>query len=116
LIATLTNAQILSGEDSDNYSKIPQMQKAKDEDDKLAAVHIWHKDPIHPEGISNSAYKRFLQYVTLFFSDTSHLWKKDAHGAHKLVIYSEDQLQILSEVHDNLGHRGFYATQAAILQ
>jgi len=57
LIVTLTNAQILSGEDSDNYSKIPQMQKAKDEDDKLAVVCIWHEDLIHPEGISDSAYK-----------------------------------------------------------
>jgi len=52
----------------------------------------------------------------LFFPDGSCLWKKDAHGAHKLVIYPEDQLQILSEVHDNLVHQGFYATQAAILQ
>jgi len=33
------------------------MQKAKDEDEKLVAIHIWHEDLIHPEGISNSAYK-----------------------------------------------------------
>ena len=57
LIATLANAQILSGEDSDTYSKIPRMQKAKDEDEKLVAVRIWHKDLIRPDGISDSAYK-----------------------------------------------------------
>jgi len=116
LIVTLANAQILSGEDSNTYSKIPQMQKAKDEDDKLVAICIWDEDLIHPEGISNSAYKQFLQYATLFFPDSSCLWKKDTHGVHKLVIYPEDCLQILSEVHDNLGHWEFYAIQAAILQ
>jgi len=92
LIVTLTNAQILSGENSNNYSEIPQTKKGKDEDDKLAAVRTWHKDLIHPEGISNSAYKWFLQYVTLFFPDYDRLWKKDAHGAHKLVIYPKDHL------------------------
>jgi len=33
-----------------------------------------------------------------------------------LVVYPKDQLQILSEVHDNLGHWGFYVTRAVILQ
>ena len=59
-IATLANAQISSEEDSGNYSKIPHTKKAKDEDDKLAAVCTWHEDLICPEGISNSAYKKFL--------------------------------------------------------
>jgi len=49
LIATLANAQILSGEDSDTYSKIPRTQKAKDEEEKLVAIRIWHKDLICPE-------------------------------------------------------------------
>ena len=59
-IATLTNAQISSEEDSDNYSKVPCMKKARDEDDKLVAVHTWHEDLIHPKGISDSAYIKFL--------------------------------------------------------
>jgi len=60
LIVTLANAQILSGEDSDTYSKIPCTKKAQDEDQKLAAIRIWHRDLVRPEGISNSTYKKFL--------------------------------------------------------
>jgi len=92
------------------------MKKARDKGDKLAAVHTWHGDLIWPEGISNSTYKKFLQYATLLFPDHNHLWKKDAHGAHKLVIQPGDHLWILSQVNDNLGHQGFYVTWAAILQ
>jgi len=60
LIATLANAQILSREDSNTYSKVPRTKKAQDEDQKLAAIQIWHRDLVHPEGISDSTYKKFL--------------------------------------------------------
>jgi len=114
-IATLTNVQVSSEEDSEEYDKVPHTKKAQDEDQKLAAVWIWHRDLVCPNGVSNSTYKTFLQYVTQFFVDSDRMWKKNTHGLHQLVIGPMDHLQVLSQIHDNLGHQGFYATQAAIL-
>ena len=60
MIVTLTNIQVSSEEDSEDYDKVPHTKKAQDEDQKLAAMRIWHRDLVHPEGISNSTYKKFL--------------------------------------------------------
>jgi len=37
--------------------------------------------------------------------------EKDSHGAHQLVIPKERRIAVLEGVHDNLGHRRFYATR-----
>jgi len=103
-IATLANVQVSSEEDSKDYNKVPCTKKAQDEDQKLAAVWIWHRDLVHPEGISDSTYKKFLQYATQFFVNSNYMWKKNTHGSHQLVIGPMDHLQVLSQVHDNLGH------------
>jgi len=115
-IATLANIQVSSEEDSEDYNKVPHTKKAQYKDQKLAAVQIWHRDLVFPEGFSNWTYKKFLWYATQFFVDSNCMWKKNTHGSHQLVIGPMDHLQILSQVHDNLGHWGFYATWAVILQ
>jgi len=115
-IAILANVQVSSEEDSENYNKVHCTKKAQDEDQKLAAVQIWHRDLVCPEGVSNSTYKKFLWYAAQFFVDSGCMWKKNTHGLHQLVIGPKECPRVLSQIHDNLGHQGFYVTQAAILQ
>jgi hypothetical protein len=51
-----------------------------------------------------------------FFVSSDRLWRKDSQGEHKLVAKKMEQLAIMWEVHDNIGHKQFFATQAALLQ
>jgi hypothetical protein len=57
-----------------------------------------------------------VRYCTNFFVDNNQLWRKDSHGAHKLVISSGQRLSIIHTAHDSLGHKAFYATKAHISQ
>ena len=50
-----------------------------------------------------------------FFPDQDRLWKKDSHGEHKLVLQPDRRLKVLRQVHDNIGHKRFYATRATLL-
>ena len=43
-------------------------------------------------------------------------WRKNLQGEHKLIVKKTGQLAIMCEVHDNIGHKQFFTTQAALLQ
>ena len=65
--------------------------------------------------MKDKEYATFLQYAMEFFPDQDRLWKKDSHGEHKLVLQPDQQLEVLQQVHDNIGHKQFYATRATLL-
>ena len=49
-----------------------------------------------------------------FFLDSSTLWRKDSHGAHKLVPHRSSRFDIMKQVHDDIGHKAVYATKTTI--
>jgi Integrase zinc binding domain len=61
-------------------------------------------------------YTRFLHYCAEFFVASDKLWRKNAQGHHKLILFPELRLSTLCSAHDNLGHKGFYATRALIAE
>jgi Integrase zinc binding domain len=61
-------------------------------------------------------YTRFLRYCAEFFVASNKLWRKNAQGHHKLVLFPELCLSTLRSAHDNLGHKGFYATRVLITE
>ena len=66
--------------------------------------------------MSDSKYSTFLHFTTGFFKDSKHLWRRHPQGVHQLVIWQSRRLAILRSVHDNIGHKWFYVTQAAVLE
>lgn len=44
------------------------------------------------------------------------LWRKDPQNRHKLVVIPSRRLFILRSAHDDIGHKGFYATRALIAE
>ena len=65
--------------------------------------------------MSDSDFAAFARYATEFFVDGERLWKKDREGKHKLVVERDSRWKVLVGTHDDIGHRGFYATRATIL-
>ena len=42
------------------------------------------------------------------------MWRKDTKKNHKVVIAKDQRLFLISSAHDDVGHRGFYATNSLL--
>ena len=54
--------------------------------------------------------------ATNFFGENGWEWHKNSLGKHKLVIKIKQCLPILQAVHDNIGHKCYFATRSILLQ
>lgn len=102
------------------YADVPRSEAAKAADDKLRIVKTWHRDLKWPDDITaltEAEYKSFMRYCTEFFvSDDNRLWRKDAKGNHKVVVSKDRRLFLIVSAHDDVGHHGFYATNALLTE
>lgn len=100
------------------YSDVPRSEAAILSDGKLRNVRNWHRTLERPLGLSDAEYKTFMRYCTEFFlsGEEERLWRKDSKGTHKIVIPQERRLFLMSSAHDDVGHHGFYATQALLME
>ena len=69
-----------------------------------------------PEGMKDVEYGKFMRYCTEFFVASDKLWRKDHRGEHKLVVTQSKRIFILNSAHNNVGHHGYFATNALISQ
>ena len=85
-------------------------------DKKLAMIHDWLTFMERPEGLSDQDYAAMIRQASRFFLDQHILWKRDPQGAHKRVLYRHRRIEAIHAGHDDVGHRGFYATRAIIVE
>jgi len=57
-----------------------------------------------------------MRYCTEFFVFNDRLWRKDSRGQHKLVIPQERRLFLITAAHNDVGHHGYYATNALLTE
>jgi hypothetical protein len=98
------------------YSIIPRSETAKAADLKLRKVQHWLETLERPSLLTDSEFKTFMRYCTEFFVSDSRLWRKDNKGHHKAVVPQERRLFLISSAHDDVGHHGFYATNALLTE
>ena len=94
-----------------NYDLIPRNAAAMQADKKLAMIHDWLTFMERPEGLSDQDYVAMIQQASRFFLDQHILWKRDPQGTHKWVLYRHRRIKAIHAGHDDVGHRGFYATR-----
>lgn len=97
------------------YADVPRTDRAKAEDARILDVELWHRTFARPPGLTDSEFDRFVRYCTQFFTHKDRLWRKHIAGEHKLVIPPADRLRILRAAHDDMAHRGIFATRAFII-
>ena len=97
-----------------DYSMVSRSDAARKDDERILKVRKWHEDLQRPPDLSDSQYDTFLRYCTEFFVSSDRLWCKDPRGEHKLVVPPARRLFILAAAHDQVGHHGFFATNANI--
>ena len=56
-----------------------------------------------------------MRYCTEFFVSENQLWRKDPRGP-KTVIFRDRRLFLISIAHNDVGHHGFFATNALITE
>ena len=122
--ALTEDSQNFSGEENESdphftsaetYDAVPRSDAAKADDKRIELVRKWHADLQRPSHMSNAEYATFMRYCVEFFLDAHNLWRKDSQGAHKIVVSINRRFEIMREMHDDVGHKGFHATRAHIL-
>jgi hypothetical protein len=102
-----------SDDKSNNISHSPQASAANI---CLAKVGEYLQFLMYPQGLSNSDFRKFMQYSSGFFFSNSKLWQCDMHGKHKIVVPKEKRYKLLKEVHDILGHKKIYTVRMQLLE
>jgi hypothetical protein len=108
------NGTILKDTPTDSYSIVPCSGLVQKADKQLNLVRQWHSTLGRPSDLSDTEYETFLHYCIKFFVSDDWLWRKDHKGEHKLVVPLARRLFIMASAHDDMGHHGFYATNALI--
>jgi hypothetical protein len=54
---------------------------------------------------SEADFKKLVWAVSLFFLLNNQLWRCHLQGQHQLVIEEQKRLDLLKQVHDDLGHK-----------
>ena len=98
------------------YSVIPRSEIAIAADQRLEKVRDWLETLKRPDGMIDPDYKTFMRYCTEFFVSDKRLWRKDSKGQHKIVVYQERRLFLINAAHNDVGHHGFYATNALLTE
>ena len=98
------------GERTYDEDALPTSDATRRADERLEKVARWLRTLLRPDNLTDSAYTGFIKFCQHFFVDDERLWRKDPQGAHKLVVWAPQRLAILRQAHDELGHRGRYAT------
>ncbi|KNZ73154.1 hypothetical protein J132_00989 [Termitomyces sp. J132] len=95
---------------------MPCRAKAIASDACIVLVKKWLHDLARPKGLSDNEYATFVCYASMFFITGGKLWQRSWDGAHKLFVPTTSCLQVLKAMHDDLGHRGLFATHSALLE
>ena len=118
-VAQYTHALLLPENSTDTveiYSEEHRSATGKLQDKRLPSIKQWLKRPfVKPEGMTDKDYKHLVKTSRRFFVDEEdRLYRRDPDGAHKLVVEKDKRMFMMKAAHDNLGHRGFYATKTLI--
>ena len=96
------------------YDIVPRTSAAIAADERLLKVQNWLETLERPEGMTDQEYDTFMRYCTEFFVLGNRLWRKDTKKQHKIVVGQDKRLFLISSAHDDVGHRGFYATNSLL--
>ena len=105
-------------DDTDNstsYNIVPRSPAAIKADTRLRQVQHWLETLERPDNLSDTEYKTFMRYCTEFFVSDNRLWRKDVKG-HKMVIFQDRRLFLMTTAHNDTGHHGFFATNALLTE
>ena len=98
------------------YSEVPRSPSATRADLRLTLLVPWLTSLERPPELSDSEYKHFVRFGTQFFYGHGKLWRRQTDGHHKLVAFPDIRIKILRATHDEVAHKGYFATSSHIVK
>ena len=90
--------------------KIPRSTKALGKESQLSLIKKLLKD-LKGTKVPDLDQKGLIRLASEFFVLDNKLWCKDRQGQHKLVIPENKRLELIHQVHDELGHKGVFTVK-----
>jgi hypothetical protein len=94
--------------------QLPVDSTTAQRDQDLHNIHSFLETLTIPAAISPLLHSQFIKRASRYFIHNNLLWRKDSSQRHQLVVFGSDHGCILGQTHDQLGHKGIYATQQTI--
>ena len=99
---------------SETTETIPRTEKALARDQRIKEIREFLMDP-QRNGRSESDFKKLVRAASPFFILNDQLWRRHPQGRHQLVIQEHKRLDLLKQVHDDLGHKGIFVVRNRLL-
>jgi hypothetical protein len=100
---------------TDESSDIPRSKKAVLRDEKLSVIRRFLGTLEHPSGMNDEDYRLFIRQATDYFLYDGRMFRKNRTGEPQQVPEPRYRLKVIEYAHDNLGHKGIFATTRNIL-
>ena len=120
-----TNQYLLPDKDEENeventevYPEEHRTKEGKLQDERLPLIRQWLKDPLQrPSNLDDRQFRNLVRALAQFFlTKEGRLYRRGLDSAHKLVVEKDKRMYMMKAAHDNLGHRGFYATKTMVAE
>ena len=101
---------MLSVNKTDNELTILTDKKKMQHNHNLLDIKSFLETLSIPPHISDLQCTQFIKRALEFFIIGNKLWHKEPNRQHQLVLFTPDHHHILKATHNELGHKGIYAT------
>ena len=99
------------------YDAFPRSAKARATEEQMVEVARYLETLKRPAGITDKRLQAFVKFAMRFGRDSAgQLWMKVESGAHRKFLPPDRRPVVLRELHDHIGHRGFFATRAFVCE
>ncbi|KAL1944872.1 hypothetical protein VTO73DRAFT_2492 [Trametes versicolor] len=110
-------AQDTADAEESTIVEIPRSTAAQLEDERLRAVYVYLTTLTPPTNLdSDRARQAFARHALRFFVRGVQLFRRSHDGHHRLTLWPEQRLDILKQAHDDVAHKGVYATTALLAE
>lgn len=95
--------------------KIPRSAKAERDDGLLLGIKQFLETMERPPAQSDDQYRRFIRRAMNYFVLRGKLYRKARDGGVQLIPPPEKRTALIRYAHDELGHKGAFATTRSLL-
>ena len=99
----------------DSELEIPRSNKAIRRDGKLLIIRRFLDTLERPPDLTDEQFRLFIHQAMDYFVYGGKLFRKNRAGKSQLVPPPSDRLCLIAYAHDNLGHKGIFATTRNLL-
>jgi len=115
-LRTLTVGMLLALPVNDTDAPaFPISDKAHKVDKHLTHICEYLTTLQRPDNIDNASLACLLAVAKRFFLANGQLWRRQVQGCHQLYAPHSQCMALISDTHDNLGHKGFYLTRRTLV-